>query len=116
MKRSNLRQGDGIVAIGNPLGLERSVSRGVVSSTLRTLGNLRFIQTDASINPGNSGGPMFNERGEVVAVACAGFVSFDGLAFGIPIEDVRVFLDHQAAWLYDETQPQNGVTYLPLLA
>jgi serine protease Do len=108
-----IRQGDGIIAIGNPLGLERSVSRGIVSSTLRTLGNLRFIQTDASINPGNSGGPMFNERGEVVAVACAGFMFFDGLAFGIPIEDVRIFLNHQAAWLFDESQPQNGIKYLP---
>lgn len=108
-----ISQGDGIIAIGNPLGLERSVSRGIVSSTLRTMGNLRFIQTDASINPGNSGGPLFNERGEVVAVACAGFAFFDGLAFGIPIEDVRIFLDHQAAWLFDDSQPQNGIKYMP---
>ena len=60
--------GDLVFAIGNPLGLERSVTQGIVSSTTRTMGHLRFIQTDASINPGNSGGPLFNSRGEVVGV------------------------------------------------
>jgi serine protease Do len=106
------RVGDALFAIGNPLGLERSVTQGIVSSTTRTIGHLRFLQTDASINPGNSGGPLFNERGEVVGVVCAGATFFQGLAFGIPIGDVLDFLAHRDAWLYDPRQPQNGNTYL----
>ncbi len=112
-QQSDVRVGDVVFAIGNPLGLERSVTQGIVSSTSRTIGHLRFIQTDASINPGNSGGPMFNARGEVVGVVCAGFVFFDGLAFGIPAADLLDFLKNRDAYVFDVTQPQNGVTYLP---
>ncbi len=109
--RSTVRVGDLVFAIGNPLGLERSVTQGIVSSTTRTLGQLRFIQTDASINPGNSGGPLFNARGEVVGVVCAGYSFFSGLAFGIPAPDLIDFLKHRDAYLFDSTQPQNGVKY-----
>lgn len=108
----DLTVGDLVFAVGNPLGLERTVTQGIVSSTTRTLGQLRFVQTDASINPGNSGGPLFNARGEVVGVACAGFTFFNGLAFGIPAQDLRDFLVHHDAYLYDPSQPQNGVKYL----
>jgi len=111
--RNDLRVGDMVFAIGNPLGMERSVTQGIVSSTTRTIDQMRLIQTDAAINPGNSGGPIFNVRGEVVAVACAGAAIFDGLAFGIPASDLIDFLVHRDTWLYDESQPQNGVTYLP---
>jgi len=109
---ADVRVGDVLFAIGNPLGLERTVTQGIVSSTTRTMGHLRFIQTDASINPGNSGGPLFNTRGEVVGVVCAGFVMFNGLAFGIPATDLIDFLEHRDAFLFDASQPQNGVTYL----
>jgi len=112
-EKPNVRVGDIVFTIGNPLGLERSVTQGIVSSTTRTLGHLRFFQTDASINPGNSGGPMFNSRGEVVGVVCAGFVFFDGLAFAIPASDLIDFLKNREAYLFDPTRPQNGVTYLP---
>ncbi|HEX3655168.1 MAG TPA: trypsin-like peptidase domain-containing protein [Pirellulales bacterium] len=111
--RDDLRVGDLVFAIGNPLGLERSVTQGIVSSTTRTIGHLRMVQTDASINPGNSGGPLFNARGEVVAIVCAGATMFDGLAFGIPASDLVDFLVHRDSYLYDSSQPQNGVTYLP---
>ncbi len=111
--REDLRVGDMVFAIGNPLGLERSVTQGIVSSTTRTIGHMRLIQTDASINPGNSGGPLFNLRGEVVGIACAGATMFDGLAFGIPARDLVDFLEHRESYLYDSSQPQNGVTYLP---
>jgi len=111
--RDDLRVGDMVFAIGNPLGMERSVTQGIVSSTTRTIDQMRLIQTDAAINPGNSGGPIFNARGEVVAVACAGAAVFDGLAFGIPACDLVDFLVHRDTYLYDESQPQNGVTYLP---
>jgi len=110
-EKATVRVGDLMFAIGNPLGLERTVTQGIVSSTTRTLGQLRFIQTDASINPGNSGGPMFNARGEVVGVVCAGYSFFSGLAFGIPATDLIDFLQHRDAYLFDPTQPQNGVKY-----
>ncbi len=104
--------GDLVFAVGNPLGLERSVTQGIVSSTTRTVGHLRMLQTDASINPGNSGGPMFNARGEVVGIVCAGATMFDGLAFGIPANDLLDFLKNRDAFLYDPSQPMNGITYL----
>lgn len=110
--RDTVAVGDLVFTIGNPLGLERSVTQGIVSSVTRTMGHLRFIQTDAAVNPGNSGGPLFNARGEVVAVVAAGYTFFNGLAFGIPAGDLVDFLEHRDAYLYDETQPQNGVTYL----
>lgn len=110
-EKPTVRVGDLMFAIGNPLGLERTVTQGIVSSTTRTLGHLRFIQTDASINPGNSGGPMFNARGEVVGVVCAGYSFFSGLAFGIPATDLIDFLRNRDAFLFDPTQPQNGVKY-----
>jgi len=110
-EKSTVRVGDLVFAIGNPLGLERTVTQGIVSSTTRTLGHLRFIQTDASINPGNSGGPLFNARGEVVGVVCAGYSFFSGLAFGIPAPDLIDFLQHRDAYLFDNDQPQNGVKY-----
>jgi len=109
--REDLRVGDMVFAVGSPLGLERSVSQGIVSSTTRTLGHLRLIQTDAAINPGNSGGPLFNARGEVVAIASAGVSFTDGLAFGVPARDVVDFLKHHDAYLYDASQPQSGVKY-----
>ncbi len=105
--------GDAIFAIGNPLGLERSVTKGIVSSITRTIGHLRFVQTDASINPGNSGGPMFNTRGELIGVVCAGHSLFAGLAFGIPVSDVIDFLNNKDAYLFDPSQPQNGKKYMP---
>ena len=108
----DLNVGDLVFAIGNPLGLERSVTQGIVSSATRTMGHLRLIQTDASINPGNSGGPLFNARGEVVGIVCAGATSFDGLAFGIPSSDLVDFLVHRESYLYDSSQPLNGATYL----
>ena len=110
--RDDLRVGDLVFAIGNPVGLERSVTQGIVSSTTRKIDQSRLIQTDAAINPGNSGGPIFNARGEVVAVACAGAAVFQGLAFGIPANELIDFLVHRDTYVYDESQPQNGVTYL----
>jgi len=107
----DLSVGDLVFAIGNPLGLERSVTQGIVSSTTRTMEHLRLIQTDASINPGNSGGPLFNVRGEVVGIVCAGATSFDGLAFGIPANELVDFLIHRDSYVYDPAQPQNGITY-----
>ena len=64
----DLNAGDGVFAVGNPLGLERSVSQGIVSTLNRNFEGLVYLQTDAAINPGNSGGPLFNLKGEVIGV------------------------------------------------
>ena len=68
-----LNAGDGVFAVGNPLGLERSVSQGIISTLNRNFEGLIYLQTDAAINPGNSGGPLFNLKGEVVGVTNMGF-------------------------------------------
>ncbi len=60
----DINAGDGVFAVGNPLGLERSVSQGIVSTRNRNFEGLVYLQTDTAINPGNSGGPLFNLRGE----------------------------------------------------
>lgn len=110
--------GQQVYAIGNPFGQEFTLTEGIISALDRSLtSESRFsipelIQTDAAINPGNSGGPLFNARGEVVAVVCAGFEFFNGLAFGIPVSELIDFLDHRDAFLYDASQPGAGVKYL----
>ncbi|GIS59174.1 MAG: hypothetical protein CM1200mP2_13990 [Planctomycetaceae bacterium] len=77
------REGDEVFAIGNPLGLERSVSRGIVSTRNRNFSGLAYIQMTAQINPGNSGGPLFNSgRGD--RVTNRGIPAGEGLGFAIP--------------------------------
>ena len=83
--------GDWVVAIGNPFGLDNSVTAGIVSAKGRAIGQGpydQFIQTDASINPGNSGGPLFDERGNVVGINTAIFSQSGGnigIGFAIPV-------------------------------
>jgi len=87
-----LEVGDWVMAIGNPFGLEHTVTAGIVSAKGRVIGAGpydNFIQTDASINPGNSGGPLINSVGEVVGVNSAIFSQSGGnvgIGFAIPIE------------------------------
>jgi len=90
-----LEVGDWVVAIGNPFGLDRSVSHGLISAKERVLGVGPlddFIQTDALINPGNSGGPLFNMRGEVVGVNSAVISNAQGIGFAVPINMVKDLL------------------------
>jgi serine protease Do len=90
-----LEVGDWVVAIGNPFGLDRSVSHGLISAKERVLGLGPlddFIQTDALINPGNSGGPLFNMRGEVVGVNSAVISHAQGIGFAVPINMVKDLL------------------------
>lgn len=87
--------GDWVVAIGNPFGLDHSVSHGLISAKERVLGVDvfdDFIQTDALINPGNSGGPLFNMRGEVVGVNTAIIKQGQGIGFAVPINLVKDLL------------------------
>jgi serine protease Do len=87
-----LRVGDWVVAIGNPFGLDHTVTAGIVSAKGRVIGAGpydNFIQTDASINPGNSGGPLINLRGEVVGINTAIMAQGQGIGFAIPINTAK---------------------------
>jgi serine protease Do len=87
-----LQVGEWAIAIGSPLGLDKTVTVGVISATDRTSSQvgapdkrIGFIQTDAAINPGNSGGPLLNGRGEVIGINTAIIGGAQGLGFAIPI-------------------------------
>jgi serine protease Do len=108
----DLNAGDGVFAVGNPLGLERSVSQGIVSTRNRNFEGLIYLQTDAAINPGNSGGPLFNLRGEVVGVTNMKAAQGDNLGFAIPINYVKDFLRNREAFSYDKDNPNTGYRYL----
>ena len=85
----SLQVGEWVMAIGNPFGLEQTVTAGIVSAKGRVIGAGPyddFIQTDASINPGNSGGPLFNAQGEVVGINTAIVAGGQGIGFAIPID------------------------------
>jgi S1-C subfamily serine protease len=95
-KSSTLIPGQWAIAIGNPLGLDNTVTAGIISATQRSSSQVgvpdkrvSFIQTDAAINPGNSGGPLLNDRGEVIGINTAIRADAQGLGFAIPIETAR---------------------------
>lgn len=88
--------GEWAIAIGNPLGLDNTVTVGIISALDRSSSQVgvpdkrvRFIQTDAAINPGNSGGPLLNSKGEVVGINTAIRADAQGLGFAIPIETAK---------------------------
>jgi serine protease Do len=107
-----LAQGDHVFAIGSPLGLERTVTEGILSTTTRQMQGDLYLQTTAQINPGNSGGPLFNQRGEVVGVTNMKLTFGEGLGFAIPVEQVKYFLRHRDAFAYDNDNPSNPFRYL----
>ena len=104
--------GERVFAIGSPLGLERTVTEGIVSTKTRELQGTLYLQTTAQINPGNSGGPLFDLRGEVVGVTNMKANFSEGLGFAIPVEEVVYFLDHREAFAYDNENPNNAYRYL----
>lgn len=84
--------GEWVMAIGNPFGLQQTVTAGIVSAKGRVIGSGPyddFIQTDASINPGNSGGPLFNAKGEVIGINTAIVAGVQGIGFAIPVNMVK---------------------------
>lgn len=92
----DLTPGEWAIAIGNPLGLDNTVTVGIVSALDRSSSQVgvpdkrvRFIQTDAAINPGNSGGPLLNSQGEVIGINTAIRADAQGLGFAIPIETAQ---------------------------
>lgn len=107
-----LTVGDRVFAIGSPLGLERTVTEGILSTKTRQLGGELYLQTTTQINPGNSGGPLFSLSGEVVGVTNMKITFGEGLGFAIPVEAVRFFLDHRDAFAYANDHPSNAYRYL----
>jgi serine protease Do len=95
---ARLRVGEEVLAIGNPLGLQQTLTRGIVSAINRILPETPFslmeplIQTDAPINPGNSGGPLVNRCGEVIGITTAILPEAQDIAFAIPIDLVQAAL------------------------
>lgn len=107
-----LNVGDQVFAIGSPLGLERTVTSGIVSTKTRQMEGELYLQTSTQINPGNSGGPLFNLAGEVVGVTNMKITFGEGLGFAIPVELVKSFLDHRDAFAYSTDNPNNPYRYL----
>lgn len=119
-----LRVGELVIAVGNPLGFELfgSVTSGIVSALNREISinekNMTLIQTDAAINSGNSGGPLLNSCGQVIGINSAkmsssygsGTASIEGLGFAIPINDARTIIDDLINNGYVTGRPQIGIT------
>ena len=92
----HIKPGEWAIAIGNPLGLDNTVTAGIISGTGRSSGTIgapdkrvSFIQTDAAINPGNSGGPLLNQEGQVIGMNTAIIGGAQGLGFAIPINQAQ---------------------------
>jgi Do/DeqQ family serine protease len=99
-----LQAGEWAIAIGNPLGLDNTVTTGIISGTGRSSSQIgvpdkrvNFIQTDAAINPGNSGGPLLNQNGEVIGINTAIIRNAQGLGFAIPINQAQAIAEQLIA-------------------
>jgi S1-C subfamily serine protease len=114
--------GEWAIAIGNPLGLDNTVTVGIISATGRTSSQVgisdkrvNFIQTDAAINPGNSGGPLLNAKGEVIGINTAILSDAQGLGFAIPIA-TATRITNQLVATGKVRHPYIGVQMIPLTA
>ena len=110
----DVRDGQTVFAIGSPLGLDRTVSEGIISIANRVIGGRLYLQTTTQINPGNSGGPLFNMRGEVVGVnnMKIAAIGAEGLGFSISLRVLKSFLDNRDAYAFDPRNPNTGFRYL----
>lgn len=93
LSQKEVHDGDKVVAVGHPYGLNYSATEGIVSKATRLQGELEYIQIDAAINPGNSGGPLLNENGEVVGVNTFIILNSNNLGFALPFVYVQEALD-----------------------
>jgi S1-C subfamily serine protease len=101
---SEVKVGDWAIAVGNPVGLNNTVTLGIISTLARSSAQvgipdkrIDFLQTDAAINPGNSGGPLLNENGQVIGINTAIRADATGIGFAIPIDKVKAIKDTLAA-------------------
>ncbi len=93
-----MKDGDPVIAIGHPYGLNYSATQGVVSKVDRVRDGLKFIQIDAAINPGNSGGPLVNGKGDVIGVNSFIIRGGDNLGFALPVEYLKTALSLYMPW------------------
>jgi S1-C subfamily serine protease len=119
-KSEELQPGEWAIAIGNPLGLDNTVTVGIISATGRSSSDVgipdkrvNFIQTDAAINPGNSGGPLLNQRGQVIGMNTAIIQGAQGLGFAIPIDRAQQIAE-QLATTGKAEHPYLGVRMLSI--
>jgi S1-C subfamily serine protease len=115
-----LQRGEWAIAIGNPLGLDHTVTVGIISALDRTSSEVgisdkrvRFIQTDAAINPGNSGGPLLNARGEAIGINTAIRANGQGLGFAIPIQSAMKVAEQLVA-KGKVSRPYLGIEMIPI--
>ncbi|MFO0894302.1 MAG: trypsin-like peptidase domain-containing protein [Phycisphaerales bacterium] len=111
VKDERLEIGMPVFAIGNPLGLERTLTQGVISTPHRSMAGRTYIQTDTPINPGNSGGPLFNTRGEVIGITNMKLLMGENMGFAIPARYVKDFIRNREAFAYDKSNPNSGYKY-----
>ncbi|MDJ0649358.1 MAG: HhoA/HhoB/HtrA family serine endopeptidase [Xenococcaceae cyanobacterium MO_188.B19] len=117
---NQVQVGDWAIAVGNPLGLDNTVTLGIISTLNRSSAQvgipdmrLDFMQTDTAINPGNSGGPLLNDRGEVIGINTAIRAGAEGIGFAIPIDKAKAIKD-QLARGENIPHPYIGVQMLTL--
>jgi S1-C subfamily serine protease len=110
----HVRPGEWAIAIGSPLGLDNTVTVGIISAIGRSTDDLNasasrysgeFIQTDAAINPGNSGGPLLNEQGELIGINTAMLGGAQGIGFAIPVNAAKQFVQRLSASASSPTAP-----------
>jgi serine protease Do len=95
-----LRAGQEVIVIGSPLGLQSTVTRGIVSA-LRNASGVLLIQTDAAINPGNSGGPLLDRQGRVIGIATLKQGDAESLGFAVAVDHAKALIDGRpldASW------------------
>ncbi len=116
---SNLRMGQGVIAIGNAMGYGQSVTTGCISALERQVTTdqgttLKVLQTDAAINPGNSGGALLNQNGEVIGINTAKLVdsTAEGIGYAIPISSVLDLINDMMNWETMEKVPEEEASFL----
>jgi S1-C subfamily serine protease len=89
----SIKTGEEVIAIGNPFGLQNTVSKGIISSDKREDKGLTFIQTNIDLNPGNSGGPLINLKGEVIGINTSIIKDSKGIGFAVPINAIANLIE-----------------------
>jgi serine protease Do len=103
LSENKVKDGQTVVAIGHPYGLNYTATQGIVSKAERLQNQIYFIQIDAAINPGNSGGPLLDTHGNIIGVNCAAIKGGDNLGFALPvrylIEDLKEYQPHYGKFI-----------------